>query len=156
MLVYVGVDDEHIYMPVPPSSAAGIGNGAAEPTETNAQPPESHAHTTSAWHESNENGPAAKDENGSAAKGGLPLEAEVNDADPHEFNVIMILNIQISAKVPCFLLHSGIILLLDKCCCPQCLTGSKNIGAQRLGIALSFQMWYIEGLGKKKLQVYTK
>jgi len=45
---------------------------------------------------------------------------------------------------------------LDKCCCPQGLTGSKNIGAQRLGIALSFQMWYIEGLGKKKLQVYTK
>ena len=71
---YVGVDDEHIYMPVPPSSAAGTDNGAAEPTETNAQPPESHAHTTSAWHESNENGPAAE--------GGVPLEAEVNDADP--------------------------------------------------------------------------
>jgi len=54
-------------------------------------------------HLNNENGPAAKDENGSAAKGGLPLEADVNDADPHEFNVIMILNIQISGKVPCFL-----------------------------------------------------
>jgi len=47
---YVGVDDEHIYMLVPPSSAASTDNGAAEPTETNAQPPESHAHTTSAWH----------------------------------------------------------------------------------------------------------
>lgn len=58
---YVGVDDEHIYMLVPPSSAAGTDNGAAEPTETNAQPPESHAHTTSAWHESNENGPAAEE-----------------------------------------------------------------------------------------------
>ena len=65
---------------VPPSSAAGTNKGPAEPTETNAQPPESHAHTTSAWHESNENGPAAE--------GGVPLEAEVTDADPQEFNVI--------------------------------------------------------------------
>jgi len=100
----VGVDDEPIYMPVPPTSAVDTENVSAKPTsQPSAQAPESpHANTT-ACPEFNENGPAAKDENGSAAKGGLPLEADVNDADPHEFNVIMILNIQISGKVPCFL-----------------------------------------------------
>ena len=103
---YVGIDDEHIYMPpVPPSSGVHTENGGAEPTaaQPSAQAPESSNAHTHAGPESNENGPAAKDENGSAAKGGLPLEAEVNDADPHEFNVIMIPNIQISGKVPCFL-----------------------------------------------------
>ena len=79
---YVGVDDEHIYMRVPPSSAAGTENVAAEPTPTPSQPssqaPESsHAHACPQF---NENGPAAE--------GGVPLEAEVNDADPQELNVI--------------------------------------------------------------------
>ena len=101
---YVGADDEHIYMPVPPTSAVDTENVSAKPTsQPSAQAPESSHANTTACPEFNENGPAAKDENGSAAKGGLPLEADVNDADPHEFNVIMILNIQISGKVPCFL-----------------------------------------------------
>ena len=79
---YVGVDDEPIYMRVPPSSAAGTENVAAEPTPTPSQPssqaPESsHAHACPQF---NENGPAAE--------GGVPPEAEVNDADPQELNVI--------------------------------------------------------------------
>ena len=77
---YVGADDEHIYMPVPPSTAA-------------ASKPESHAQQT----ESHENIPAAKGgegaEGGEGGKrgeggGGGPVEVEVNDADPQEFNVI--------------------------------------------------------------------
>ena len=69
-------------LPVPPSSAAGTENVAAEPTPTPSQPssqaPESsHAHACPQF---NENGPAAE--------GGVPLEAEVNDADPQELNVI--------------------------------------------------------------------
>ena len=80
----VGVDDEPIYMPVPPTSAVDTENVSAKPTtsQPSAQAPESSHANTTACPESNENGPAAKDENGSAAKGGLPLEAEVNDADP--------------------------------------------------------------------------
>jgi len=78
---YVGIDDEHIYTPVPPSSAAGTDNGPAQRTTAHEQAPESsNAHGTSSCPKSNQNG--------TAAEGGVPLEAEVNDADPQEFNVI--------------------------------------------------------------------
>ena len=78
---YVGIDDEHIYTPVPPSSAAGTDNGRAQPAAAHEQAPESsNAHGTSSCPKSNQNG--------TAAEGGVPLEAEVNDADPQEFNVI--------------------------------------------------------------------
>ena len=67
---------------MPPSSAAGTENVAAKPTPTPSQPssqaPESsHEH---AYPQFNENGPATE--------GGVPLETEVNDADPQELNVI--------------------------------------------------------------------
>ena len=72
---YVGIDVEHIYTPVPPSSAACTENGPAQPTAAHAQAPESsNAQGIPSCPESNENGPAAE--------GGVPLEAEVNDADP--------------------------------------------------------------------------
>jgi len=58
---YVGVDDEHIYISVPP----------AQPT-TNA----------TATHPVDDNSDYIP------AEGGVPLEAEVNDADPQEINVL--------------------------------------------------------------------
>jgi len=79
---YVGVDDEYIYMLVPSSLAADTETVAAEPTPTPSQPssqaPESsHAHACPQFIEY-----------GPAAEGGVPPEAEVNDADPQELNVI--------------------------------------------------------------------
>ena len=74
---YVGIDDEHIYMPpVPPSSGVHTENGGAEPTaaQPSAQALESSNAHTHGGPESNENGPAAE--------GGVPLEAEINDVDP--------------------------------------------------------------------------
>ena len=61
---YVGVNDEHMYMPVPPTEP---------PTQPPTQP---EAPNT-----------ASNDEENSA-EGGIPLEAEVNDADPQELNVL--------------------------------------------------------------------
>jgi len=79
---YVGADDEHIYMPVPPSTAA-----TSEP-ESHAQQTESHENIPAA--EGGEGGEGA--EGGEGGKrgegGGGPVEVEINDADPQEFNVI--------------------------------------------------------------------
>ena len=61
---YVGVDDEEIYMPVP-------------------QPPDEHTQTAQAANTSPPE-PCAN----AAAEKGVPLEAEINDADPQEVHVI--------------------------------------------------------------------
>jgi len=58
---YVGVDDEHIYISVPP----------AQPTP-NATAPQ----------------PVDNGSDYIPAEGGVPLEVEVNDADPQEINVV--------------------------------------------------------------------
>ena len=60
---YVGIDDEHIYISVPP----------AQPT--------TNATATQLVDDNSDYIPA---------EGGVPLEAEVNDADPQEVNVFMI------------------------------------------------------------------
>jgi hypothetical protein len=61
---YVGVDDETMYMPVP-----------------------RHQFTNNA-HAANNSAAAEPDADACAAEGGIPLEAEVDDADPQEVNVI--------------------------------------------------------------------
>ena len=60
---YVGVGDEEMYMPVP-------------------QPPDEHTQTAQAANTSPE--PCAN----AAAEGGVPLEAEINDADPLDVSVV--------------------------------------------------------------------
>ena len=58
---YVGVDDEHIYISVPPTQPT--------PNATAPQPVDNSSDYI-------------------RAEGGVPLEAEVNDADPQEINVV--------------------------------------------------------------------
>jgi hypothetical protein len=71
---YVGVDDEGLYMPVPSAQAAN-----------NAQPCNNHAHTADAEPYVHV---ADQFDDVVAVEGGVPLEAEVNDVDPLEVNVI--------------------------------------------------------------------
>jgi hypothetical protein len=71
---YVGVDDEGLYMHVPSAQAAN-----------NAQPCNNHAPTADAEPYVHV---ADQFDDVDAAEGGVPLEAEVNDADPLEVNVI--------------------------------------------------------------------
>lgn len=70
---YVGVDDEHFYMPLPPAQPLPQPADNAQPAE-NAQPTDD------------------VDVDGYpdafAAEGGIPLDAEVNDADPQEIQVL--------------------------------------------------------------------
>jgi len=67
---YVGVDNEGMYMPVPPHQQT---NNAQDANNTH---PEPFANAD------------ANDGGGGAAEGGVPLEAEVDDADPQEVHVI--------------------------------------------------------------------
>lgn len=57
---YVGVDDEHLYIPIPPAQPITTVN--AQPSVDNADPV--------------------------VADGGVPLEAEIDDADPEEITVL--------------------------------------------------------------------
>lgn len=68
---YVGVDDEHMYIHVPPSQPTAP--TSAEPAHSN--------QNVGAQAESHKNVDAP-------AEGGVPPEAEVDDADPEELNVL--------------------------------------------------------------------
>jgi hypothetical protein len=71
---YVGVDDEGLYMPVPSAQVAN-----------NAEPSNNHTSTADA----DDSVDDANDfDDVDAAEGGVPLEAEVTDADPQEVHVI--------------------------------------------------------------------
>ena len=69
---YVGVDNEEMYMPVPPHQ------------QTN----NAHAQAANSTHLEPFANADANDGGGGAAKGGVPLEVEVDDADPQEVYVI--------------------------------------------------------------------
>jgi len=59
---YVGVDDERFYMDVPPTQSTTTHTAQQQPIDESSDPV--------------------------ATEGGIPLEAEVNDADPRELNVL--------------------------------------------------------------------
>jgi hypothetical protein len=71
---YVGVDDEGLYMPVPDTQAAN-----------NADPANNH---TISGNVDDSIDDADEFDGVADAEGGVPLEADVNDADPQEVHVI--------------------------------------------------------------------